>query len=160
MFMCNLGIDVTLFHIPCSPLSGVWHFGGGQREIPHRRLLCEPDITGAGFPQFCPVPALHREREEVSGARSPSVHLSSTPAAALDLRTWTCLGHTAAVHTGWSRAWLISSSIFTLTTNIHAHTHTHKHRASRIQLQHFYYFIASVRLCRIVHAVVIVVVLR
>ena len=125
MFMCNLGIDVTLFHIPCSPLSGVWHFGGGQREIPHRRLLCEPDITGAGFPQFCPVPALHREREEVSGARSPSVHPSSTPAAALDLRTWTCLGHTAAVHTGWSRAWLISSSIFTLTTNIHAHTHTH-----------------------------------
>lgn len=41
--------------------SGVWHSGGSQREISHRRLLCESDITGAGFPQLRPVPALLRE---------------------------------------------------------------------------------------------------
>lgn len=65
--------------------SGVWHFGGSQREIPHRGLLCEPDITGAGVPQLCPVPALHREWEEVSGSEEslppirPSVRPSIKP---------------------------------------------------------------------------------
>lgn len=72
---------------------------------------------------------------------------------------WTHIPGLASVtqqllYTGWSRAWLISSSIFTLTANIHTHTHW----ASRIQLQHFYYCITSVCLCRVIHAVVVVVV--
>uniref|UniRef100_A0A671YNB0 ATP binding cassette subfamily A member 3 n=1 Tax=Sparus aurata TaxID=8175 RepID=A0A671YNB0_SPAAU len=62
---------------------------------------------------------------EVSGARSPSVHPSSTSAVALDLRTWTCLGCTAAVVHRLEQSVVNLQLHFYLNFNIHTHTHTH-----------------------------------
>lgn len=105
-----------LFH------QGVWHSGGSQREILHWRLLCESDITGAGVPQLRPVPALHRQWEEVRWSKESVLPFSI-------LCVCVCVGrsYTAGVYREWSRASFISSSIFPLTSN----AHTHKHWACR-----------------------------
>lgn len=52
--------------------SGVWHSGGSQREILYWRLLCEPDIAGAGLPQLRPVSALHRQWKDVRRRQEPA----------------------------------------------------------------------------------------
>lgn len=71
--------------------------------------------------------------------RRPSIHCPFSKRCVfcvclcvLDLHTRTFIEHTAGVYTGWSRAWFISSSIFTLTNNTHTHTYTHTntHQAS------------------------------
>lgn len=97
--------------------TGVWHFGGSQREIPYRRLLRESDITGAGVPQLRPVPALHRGREEVSRARIPSTicpfFLWRT--STLDLCVWPRLQQACKRAGGRKR--FVSRFIFTQTTN-------------------------------------------
>lgn len=105
-----------LLHYP----SGVWHPGGGQREVFYRRLLCEPDLTGASVPQLCSVPALHGGQAEIRrGVGSPSIHPSDVhlPPCVWDgLCTWTCRSDTLGV----------GCYVRNPSTYIYIHTHAHR----------------------------------
>lgn len=46
--------------------SGVRSPRNGQREVRHRGLLRQPDLTGAGVSRLRPVPALRRGLQEMT----------------------------------------------------------------------------------------------
>lgn len=91
-----ISLFLSPLFIPPHPPQGVWHPGGSQREVQHRRLRCEPDLLGAGVPQLRPVPALQQEIDTVRGS-SISLFLSLSvcpsvvcisPLCVADLCTW------------------------------------------------------------------------
>lgn len=47
-------------------LAGLWGPGESQREVSLGRLLCEPDLPGAGLHELHSLPALHRGQREMS----------------------------------------------------------------------------------------------
>ncbi len=59
----------------CLYISGLWCSRNSQREVQHRGLLRQPDLTGAGVPQLRPIPALRRDLQEMTRSSTKGAEL-------------------------------------------------------------------------------------